>query len=98
MSVIQQLKFNRIINKYPSYKNLDYAYYMLSLCYYEQINDVNLDQAPSKNARNAYEELIKKYPNSKYNKDVKKKMLLVDDQLAAQEMNIGRFYQKKIGI
>ena len=87
---------DRFIALYPAdKKTIPYMLYLKGLCYYEQINDVNLDQEPSRNARNAYEELIKKYPNSKYNKDVKKKMLLVEDQLAAQEMNIGRFYQKK---
>ena len=31
-----------IIKKYPSHKNIDYAYYMRALCYYEQINNEHL--------------------------------------------------------
>ena len=31
-------QFSRIINKYPSLKNIDYVYYMKALCYYEQIS------------------------------------------------------------
>ena len=27
------LKFNRIINRYPSHNNIDYAYYMRAICY-----------------------------------------------------------------
>ena len=36
-------KFNRIINNYPSHKNLDYAYYMRAMCYFEQIENEYLD-------------------------------------------------------
>ena len=87
---------DRFISLYPAdKKTIPYMLYLKGLCYYEQIKDVNLDQEPSRKAKYAYQELIKKYPNSKYIKDVKKKMLLVNDQLAAQEMNIGRYYQKK---
>ena len=37
------LKFNRIINRYPSHNNIDYAYYMRAICYYEQIKNEYLD-------------------------------------------------------
>ena len=36
-------KFSRIINKFPSLKNIDYVYYMKALCYYEQISHESLD-------------------------------------------------------
>ena len=36
-------KFSKIINKYPSLKNIDYVYYMRALCYYEQISHESLD-------------------------------------------------------
>ena len=36
-------KFDRIINNYPSLKNIDYVYYMRALCYYEQISHESLD-------------------------------------------------------
>ena len=32
-------KFNKIIKRYPSHKNIDYAYYMRAMCYYEQIEN-----------------------------------------------------------
>ena len=32
-------ELNRFINVYPKHKNLDYAYYLLATCYYEQIVD-----------------------------------------------------------
>ena len=36
-------QFSRIINKYPSLKNIDYVYYMKALCFYEQISHEDLD-------------------------------------------------------
>ena len=49
----------------------------------------------AKKAKKTFEELIKKFPNSIYSKDAKKKILIANDQLAAKEMNVGRYYQQK---
>ena len=87
---------NRFISLYPAdVKNMPYMLYLKGLCYYEQINSVVLDQNPTLKAKDTYTELLNRYPNSNYSKDVKKKMVLINDQLAAQEMNVGRYYQKK---
>ena len=61
----------------------------------ERIKNISLDQDPSQNAKKTLEELIKKFPNSIYSKDAKKKILIANDQIAAKEMNIGRYYQQK---
>ncbi len=37
------LQFDKIITKYPSHKDLDYAYYMKAMCSYEQITHHELD-------------------------------------------------------
>ena len=31
------LNYKKIINKYPSHKDLDYIYYMIAMCNYEQL-------------------------------------------------------------
>jgi len=49
----------------------------------------------SENTKKVFQELIKKFPNSIYSKDAKKKILIANDQLAAKEMNVGRYYQQK---
>jgi outer membrane protein assembly factor BamD len=41
------------------------------------------------------QELLERYPNSEYVNDVREKMLVARDQLAAKEMNTGRFYLEK---
>ncbi len=88
-------KFSRIINKYPSLKNIDYVYYMKALCYYEQISDEGLDGKNNYLALENLNQLIKRFPDSKYSKDARQKVVLVNSNIAAKHMNIAYFYQKK---
>ena len=88
-------KFNRIIKKYPSYKNLDYAYYMLSLCYYEQIKNETLDGSYNTLALYNFNQLINRFPESKYASDSYQKIILINENIAAKHMSIGLFYLKR---
>ena len=86
---------DRFISLHPADKSMPYALYLKGLCYFEKIENITLDQSPSRNAKKIFEELLKKFPNSVYAKDVKEKIIVANDQLAAKEMNVGRYYQKK---
>ncbi len=88
-------KFSTIINKYPSLKNLDYVYYMKALCFYEQISHEGLDGKNNYLALENLNQLIKRFPDSKYSKDARQKIILVNSNIAAKHMNIASFYQKK---
>ena len=88
-------KFDRIIKKYPSLKNIDYVYYMKAMCYYEQITHEGLDGENNILALNNLNEVIKRFPDSDYAKDSQQKIILVKSNIAAKHMNIGRYYQKK---
>ena len=85
----------RFIKIYPSHKNVDYAYYILSLSYYEQIVDETKDLQSIALAKKNFEILINKFPNSSYVLDSKFKIDLINDILAAKEMYIGRYYFDK---
>ena len=87
-------KFNRIIKKYPSLKNIDYVYYIKAMCYYEQISHEGLDAENSNLALENLNQVINRFPDSKYAKDSYQKIILVKSNLAAKNMTIGRFYQK----
>ena len=91
-------KFSRIINKFPSLKNIDYVYYMKAICYYEQISHESLDGENNYLALENFDQLITRFPDSKYSKDARQKIILVNSNIAAKHMNIGRFYQKEIKI
>jgi outer membrane protein assembly factor BamD len=84
---------NRYIELHPGANDIDYAYYLIALCHYEQINDFKRGQSNTSNALTAFNNLIRRFPNSEYTKDSKLKLDLVKDHLAAMEMNVGRTYQ-----
>ena len=85
-------KFNRIIQKYPSHKNIDYVFYMRAICYFEQISHEELDNNVNLQALDNFEQILNRFPNSEYAKDSKLKIILVKENIAAKHMDIGRFY------
>ena len=88
------LNYKKIINKYPSHKDLDYVYYMIAMCNYEQLQNEGLDGYYNDLALNAFDQVIKRFPKSKYSKDSRQKIILVKSNIAAKHMGIGRFYLK----
>ncbi len=85
-------KFEKVIMKYPSHKSLDYVYYMKALCSYEQLNNAQLDGIYNEIAINDFNQVIKRFPLSKYAKDSRQKIILVKSNQAAKHMSIGKFY------
>ena len=86
--------FNAIIELYPSYKDLDYVYYMRALSYYEQINIEGLEGQNNLNSLNYFNQLINRFPESQYAKDSRQKIILVKENIAAKHMNIALYYLK----
>ena len=85
----------RYVTLHPGSADSAYAQYLIGMSYYDQILDVNHDQARADKAINAFEEVIRKYPDTEYAVNAKKKINLARDQLAGKEMEIGRFYMKR---
>tara|TARA_E500000178_G_scaffold40459_1_gene36322 strand:+ start:49 stop:861 length:813 start_codon:yes stop_codon:yes gene_type:complete len=90
---IAELK--RFIRVYPSHKNLDYAYYLMGICYYEQIVDEKKDTQSILLAKENFEKVIKEFSNTEYALDSEFKINLINDILASKEMYIGRYYLDK---
>ncbi len=88
-------ELERFLKLYPKHKNLDYAYYLLGLSYYEQIVDETKDLKSILNAKKYFSILIKNFPNTEYAIDADFKINLINDILAAKEIYIGRYYLKK---
>ena len=82
----------RFIKVYPNYKDLDYVYYLLGLCFYEQIIDEKKDLKSIVDAKKYFQIVVKNYPNTDYALDAEFKLGLIDDVLASKEMYIGRYY------
>ena len=88
-------ELERFVRVYPNYKDIDYGYYLLALCHYEQIVDEKKDTQSINKAKNTFNFVIKNFPNSKYALDSQFKLDLVEETLASKEMYIGRYYFDK---
>jgi outer membrane protein assembly factor BamD len=84
----------RFLSIHPGNKDAPYAYYLVALCYYEQISDVTRDQKITLQAKQALTEVSRRYPATRYAADARLKLDLVNDHLAGKEMTVGRFYER----
>ena len=85
-------ELERFIKIYPYNSSIDFAYYLLAICYYEQIVDEKKDLKSISNAKKYFQIVISKFPETDYALDAQFKINLIDDILASKEMYIGRYY------
>jgi outer membrane protein assembly factor BamD len=88
-------ELQRFLKVYPKHNNIDYANYLLAICYYEQIVDEKKDLQSIVNAKNQFNKVLTNFPNTEYAEDAEFKLDLINDILAAKEMYIGRYYFDK---
>ena len=82
----------RFLRKYPADKNVMYAHYLTAIIYYEQISDEKKDLKPLIKTDEKIDFFIKKYPESDYALDLKFKKDLIQNQLAAKELYVAKYY------
>ena len=83
---------DRFIQLHPGHKDIAYAHYLRAISYYEQISDVGRDQKMTRLALQALEDVVRRFPESRYSRDATLKLDLARDHLAGKHMAIGRFY------
>jgi len=88
-------ELERFIKVYSSHKNLDYAYYLLAVCYYEQIIDEKKDLQSLLQAKKYFILIKNEYQNSEYALDADFKIDLINDIIASKEIYLGRYYLDK---
>lgn len=86
---------DRFIQLHPGSRDIAYAYYLKAICYYIQITDVGRDQKITELALKALDEVVRRFPDSKYARDAKLKLDFTRDHLAGREMEIGRYYLRQ---
>jgi outer membrane protein assembly factor BamD len=84
---------DRFIQLHPGHPDIAYAYYLKALCYFEQINDPRRDQTDTVSSLSVFEDVVRRFPDTPYAKDAAIKIALARDRLAAQDMDVGRYYQ-----
>ncbi len=84
----------RYLKQYPADSYVSYAHYLIGICYYEQILDEKKDVKPALLAKEKFEYIVQKFPNTDYAVDVRFKLDLITDLLAAKEMYVAQHYVK----
>jgi len=83
---------NRYLKNYPADKNVMYAHYLLAVIQFEQISDEKNDLKPLIESKKRIKFFLNKYPDSDYAIDLNFKKDLVQNQFAARELSIAKFY------
>jgi outer membrane protein assembly factor BamD len=85
----------RYLALHPGTKDAALAQEIISTSYYDRISTPSRDQGETKTAITEMETLVRRYPDSRYTEETKKRLKIARDTLAASEMNVGRYWQKK---
>lgn len=96
---------DRFIKLHPNHRNVDYAYYLKGLAYFnendgvlEQLSKQDRTERDPKSAREAFEvfkALVKRFPESKYAPDSLARMQYLVNALASHEIHVARYYLKR---
>ncbi len=85
-------ELERFVTKYPNHPNIDYAFYLLALCHYDQIIDEKKDLNEIIKAQEYFNIVLKKYPKTAYADDSKFKLEFIHEIMASKEIYLARYY------
>ena len=86
------INLERYLKKYPTDNNVIYAHYLIAIIHYEQIQDEKRDLQPLLDAESKIKFFLKKYPDTDYAIDLQFKQDLIQNQLAAKELYVAKYY------
>lgn len=96
---------DRFISLNPNHKDVDYALYMRGLVNQRAehntiqklagVDRSDRDSSMAKEAFRDFAELLRKFPDSKYAADAKKRMVTLKSRLAKKELAIAQYYMER---
>jgi len=96
---------DRFIRTYPTHPNIDYAWYLKGLVHYSESMGmlrrlfpgqvVDRDQESARLAFQDFQELILRYPQSRYVADARQRMVFLRNILAEYETTVGEYYFRR---
>ena len=87
-----EANLNRFLNLYPAAELAPYAQYLLGLNYFDQIIEVARDQTSVTQSLETFKLILDRYPETNYAKDAYFKIIFLENQLAAKEIDIAMTY------
>src|SRR5712691_6572255 len=96
---------DRFIKLYPNHPNVDYAYYLKGLINFNELSGMltwltspdmtDRDPKASREAFDAFKEVVTRFPESKYAEDSQARMGYLVNALASHEVHVARYYMKR---
>ncbi|HEX6244860.1 MAG TPA: outer membrane protein assembly factor BamD, partial [Polyangiales bacterium] len=100
-----QSTLDRFIKLHPSSPALDYAMYLKGLVHFNDnlgiLSSISRqdiserDQQASRDAYQAFKQLVDQFPNSKYSADARVRMDYIVNALAQYELHVARYYYRR---
>lgn len=85
----------RYVTMHPGTKDAPLAHHIIASSYFDDIKRPNRDQGATKKALEQLKILKTRYPDSNYAQDADNRIRIAEDNLAASEMEVGRYYLKQ---
>jgi outer membrane protein assembly factor BamD len=85
-------EFERLHPKNPA---VPYALYQKGMCHFSRMRSIDRDQTPARMARDEFELLLRKYPDSEYARRARRTLTECYSSLARHELFVADFYLKK---
>lgn len=79
---------------HPNHPEIPYIIYRMGLCHYERMKSIDRDQEYTFKAKEHFERLIKRFPDSPYAQAAKLKVRDCYESLAQHELYVANFYFK----
>jgi len=82
----------RYVALHPGTKEAPMAHHIIAMSYFDDLKTANRDQTAARKALEQFKILRTRFPESEYSRDADNKIRICMDNLAAQEMEVGRYY------
>ncbi|MEJ2402301.1 MAG: outer membrane protein assembly factor BamD, partial [Xanthomonadales bacterium] len=96
---------DRFIRTYPAHPSIDYAYYLKGLVNYEQNQGFlermmptrvrDRDQSSAQDSFDDFNELLRRFPGSRYVPDARQRMVFLRNNLADYEIVVAEYYLRR---
>ncbi len=82
----------RYVTLHPGSVEAAYARFLMGDSHFRMIPEASRDQGRAERALAAMSEIVQQYPDTEYARAAQRRITIARDQLAAKEMDVGRFY------
>lgn len=86
---------DRFIRLHPRNSHVDYARYLKGIAHYAQIGKPDRDPKHARKAIEAFGQLMRQHPESRYVPDAMQRMRRADRVLARHEIHVARYYRDR---